>query len=115
MAIRLDTNELATFGAHVGGAGHAVQTGAHVALARTAHAIEHDAEALCPTDARDVMHSISTTVDGLTAEVGPTADDARAVELGTSRGPARPFLAPAFDHRLPEYVEALSRLGTEVI
>ncbi|MBB3041220.1 HK97-gp10 family putative phage morphogenesis protein [Nocardioides soli] len=112
MGAHLDVSQLAALGVRIAGAGPAVQAGARTALTRTAYAIEGDAKVLCPVDTGNLMGSISTDVDGTTAEIGPTSDYGIYVELGTSRMAGQPFMAPAFERRVPEYVDALATIAT---
>lgn len=112
MGARLDTSELAALGVRIAAAGPAVQAGAQTAMARTAYAIEGDAKVTAPVDTGNLVNSISTTIDGMSAEIGPTADYGIWVEIGTSRMAGQPYMAPAFDRRVPEYVHALSQIAT---
>lgn len=78
------------------------------AIAKTAHDIEADAKALAPVDTGNLKNSISTDVNGMSAEVGPTAEYGRYVEEGTSRNGPQPYLRPAFDRRLPALLHAIA-------
>jgi len=115
MGAHLDISQVTALGVRIAGAGAAVQAGARTALARTAYAIEGDAKVLCPVDTGNLVNSISTDVDGMSAEIGPTAEYGIYVELGTSRMAGQPFMAPAADRRIPEYVDALSQIATAAL
>lgn len=112
MSARLDTSELTALGVRLTAAGPAAQAQASAALGRTAYAIEGDAKVLAPVDTGNLVNSISTSIDGTTAEIGPTAEYGVYVELGTSRMAGQPYMAPAADRRIPEYVNALSQIAT---
>jgi len=115
MGVHLDLSQLAALGVRLNAAGPTVQAGAATALGRTAYAIQGDAQILCPVDTGNLMNSISTTVEGMTAEIGPTADYGIYVELGTSKMAGQPYMAPAFERRVPEYVDALGSLAEAAI
>lgn len=84
---------------------------ARAALAKTAADIEGDAKAFVPVDTGNLKASISRTVDGFTAEIGPTASYGAYVEFGTSRqGPAA-YMGPAFDRRAPGLEQALAQIA----
>lgn len=112
MGAHLDVSQLTQLGVRIAGAGPAVQAGARTALTRTAYAIEGDAKVLCPVDTGNLMNSISTDVDGMTAEIGPTADYGVWVEMGNSRMAGQPYMIPAFERRVPEYQAALAQIAT---
>jgi HK97 gp10 family phage protein len=115
MGVHLDVSQLVALGVRMQGAGPAVQAGASTALRRTAYAIQGDAMVLAPVDTGNLVNSISTTIEGLSAEIGPTADYGIYVELGTSTQPGQPFMAPAFERRVPEYVDALGHLAEAAV
>ena len=111
MGAHLDTSQLTALGVRIAGAGPIVEAGARTAMTRTAYAIEGTAKVLCPVDTGNLVGSISTDIDGHTAEIGPTAEYGIYVELGTSRMAGQPFMAPAADRHIPEYVDALATLA----
>lgn len=84
---------------------------AGVALAKTAADIEADAKAFVPVDTGNLRASISRTVDGLTAEIGPTANYGAYVEFGTSRQAPAAYMGPAFDRHAGQLEQALARLA----
>jgi HK97 gp10 family phage protein len=63
----------------------------------------------CPVRTGYLQSTIYHKVDGLSAELGATADYASYVELGTSRMSAEPFLRPAFEQMKGEVADALLR------
>ena len=115
MGVHLDLSEVAALGVKLAAAGPIAQQGAATALGRTAYAIQGDAQVLCPVDTGNLMNSISTSIEGMTAEIGPTADYGIYVELGTSKMAGQPYMAPAFDRRVPQYVDALGQLAAAAI
>lgn len=62
----------------------------------------------CPVDTGNLRSSITQTVAGLAAEVGPEASYGGYVELGTSRAGPQPFMGPAFDQVAPAVSAALA-------
>lgn len=96
-------------------AARAVPT-AHRAVAKVAHDIEATAKVLAPVDTGNLMGSISATVVGLSAEIGPTAYYGGYVEEGTSdeEGNARtapqPYMAPAAEQHFPNLEKALGAI-----
>lgn len=115
MGAHLDVSALTALGVHMVAAGAVAHAGAQVALGRTAYAIEGTAKVLCAVDTGNLVNSISTDVANMTAEIGPTADYGVFVELGTSRMPGQPFMAPAFERHVPEYVDAMATLAAAAI
>lgn len=112
MGARLDTSQLAALGVRLTAAGPAVVVAERSARARTAYAIEGTAKVLCAVDTGATVNSIGTDIDDDSAEIGPTTEYAPFLELGTSRMAGQPFMAPAFDRHVPEYVHALSQIAT---
>ena len=83
------------------------------AIKKTAYDIVADAAILAPKDTGYLASSISVDFPGLLKAVfGPTANYAGYVEWGTSRMPARPYMHPATDRRLPGLLKALTRTVT---
>src|SRR5206468_2467385 len=80
-----------------------VETAAPIVVSKTAHDIEATAKIFAPVDTGHLEGSISTTVEGLTAEIGPTAEYGGYVEDGTHnedgsvRMTAQPYMGPAVD------------------
>lgn len=81
-------------------------------IARDAKIIAH--QKFSPQATGATANSItSNLVNDLTVEVGPTTFYAPFVELGTSRMPAKPFMAPAAERNEPAFMEAIARIGAE--
>jgi HK97 gp10 family phage protein len=75
-----------------------VAKGAPSALARAGAALAADARRRCPVDAGELRDSIGHVVDvaTLSVRVIASAGHAFAVEYGTARSRAQPFLRPAY-------------------
>lgn len=84
-------------------------------LRKTAFDIERDAKIFAPVDTGNLMNSISTTVMGLTAEIGPTASYGVFVELGTSIMAPAAFLGPAFDRHAHLFETAVGIIGERAL
>lgn len=89
------------------------QPRAVMALRKTAFDVEADAKLAAPVDTGNLQNSISTSIDGVTAEVGPTAEYGIYVEDGTSVMAPQPYLGPAFDRRVPAFEDAIAKLASE--
>lgn len=83
------------------------------AVAQALEAIGITAEAhakeICPVDTGRLRASISHAVDGDTVVIGTNVEYAPAVELGTSRQKAKPYLRPAATQHSDEYKELATR------
>lgn len=84
-------------------------------VAKVAHDIEASAKVAAPVDTGNLKNSISTDVDGLTAEIGPTASYAMYQEYGTSRMRPQPFMGPAVDANEGKFVEAMGQVGEKIL
>lgn len=117
MSVSVDSSQvLALSGAIRKNAG-AVGARTAAAIRKTAHDIEADAKGFAPVDTGFLRNSISTTISGdgrfgeIAAVIGPTAEYGIYQEVGTSKMPAHPYLAPAFDRRIGGFTAALGKLG----
>lgn len=81
----------------------------------TAAAIERDGKLFAPVDTGNLRNSISSTVTGLHAEIGPTAEYAAFVEEGTSVMAPHAYMGPAVDRNTPDYVTALEQLAGDIL
>lgn len=57
-----------------------------------------------------LVNSIQTEIDGLSATVGTNAEQATALEFGSTHTAPRPFMQPAFDDAEPKFKKALSEV-----
>ena len=106
-----DVHELAALAAALGVAGAVIGGRAEVALAKTAFDIEGDAKVFVPVRTGNLRNSIGSDVEGLSADIGPTADYGGYVEFGTSKMAPQPYLMPATDRNLDGLMEALGQIG----
>jgi HK97 gp10 family phage protein len=98
-----------------------VAKAAPIVVSKTAHDIEATAKIFAPVETGNLMGSISTTVDGLTAEIGPTAEYGEYVERGTHnedgsvRMAAQPYMGPAVDTHESTFGTALGKVGEAIL
>jgi hypothetical protein len=117
----IDVSELEALGGSLTEKAGGIGAKAAAALRKTAYDIEADAKGLVRVDTGFLKGSISTSFEGdgrfasLTAEVGPTADYGIWQEIGTSVMAGKPYMAPAFDRRYPNFEKAIGALGIEII
>jgi HK97 gp10 family phage protein len=76
--------------------------------------VERDAIINAPVDTARLRNSIASRIaqnDGtnIVAEVGTNVQYAQAVEFGTSRMPARPFMLPAFENNKQKILKQLAK------
>lgn len=107
----IDVSELNALSADFGKASVKAVKAAHEAIAKAAADTVRDSKLFCPVDTGNLRSSITATVRGLSAEVGPTASYGRFVEEGTSRMAPRAYMGPAFDRAVPGLVQALTKAG----
>ena len=119
--MKIDTRELTHLGGSMTRAAGAVGAGTSKVVRKSAYDIEHDAKDLVRVDTGFLKGTIGTSFEGdgrfgeMTAEIGPTADYGIFQELGTSVMAGKPYMAPAFDRRLPQFEAGLAALGLEVL
>lgn len=82
------------------------------AIAKTALAIEATGKVNAPVDTGALESSISSDIDTLSAEIGPTVEYGGYVEEGTSRMAPQPYMGPAADQHFPELEKALDAIVT---
>lgn len=75
------------------------------ALVAIGFTAETHAKEYCPVDTGRLRNSISHTDDGEAAYIGTNVEYGPAVELGTSRQRAQPYLEPAVTRHKDEYKE----------
>lgn len=106
-----DASQVFALAKSLEGAGAASEARARLVIAKSAADIESDAKQLAPVDTGYLKNSISRDVDGLRAEIGPTASYGVFLEFGTSRMPPQPYMGPALDNNLPGFEAAMESLG----
>lgn len=117
----IDTSEFDAVGEDIGRNGGNVGAKASAAFRKTIHDIEADAKVLSPYEFGTLRNSISSEITGdgrhsaMAGEVGPTVDYGIWQEIGTSVMAAQPYLSPAFDRRVPPFIEAVAQLGAEIL
>ena len=77
---------------------------------------QREAMRRCPVDTGALRSSITSStssdrVNYYSVEVGPTQSYGHYVEFGTSRMRPQPYMVPAFDLVVPQFVSALEQLG----
>lgn len=110
-----DFGELRKLGRDIAKAPAKVQRSAERVVAKTAADIEADGKRFAPVDTGALVNSISSDVDGLSAEIGPTVDYAPYVEDGTSRMAPQPFMGRAADRRIPKFEQAMEKIAEKVL
>lgn len=115
MSAGADFSQLRSFSATLASAGPRAERLAPLVVQKTAVDIEGLAKVLCPVDTGFLKSSIGHEVNGLSAEIGPTAEYGIYVELGTARAAAQPFLGPATDKYEPVFQEAMAKLGEDAL
>ena len=119
--MRVDTSQLEAVGRDL--RVNAGKVGAKAALAfrKTILDIEADAKGFAPVDTGALKNSLGHDITGdgrfgrMEGEVGGTVDYEIWQEIGTSTQPGTPHLAPAFDRRVPSFLEAVTQMGGEIL
>jgi HK97 gp10 family phage protein len=94
--------------------GKQVYTEQEQGVLQAAMIVERDAKINAPVDTGRLRSSITSRIaenDGTTiaAEVGTNVQYAQAVEFGTSRKAARPFMLPAFENNKQKILKQLAK------
>lgn len=113
--MRFDVSELRSLETALKAGAEKVEDLVPRVVAKVAFDIEASAKAGAPVDTGNLKNSISTDVDGLTAEIGPTASYAMYVEYGTSRMRPQPFMGPAVDANIGNFEKALEQVGGKIL
>lgn len=61
-------------------------------------------------DTGELINSIQTDINGLSATVGTNQEKAAHLEFGTAHIAARPFMEPAFEEAKPEFERELKEI-----
>lgn len=67
------------------------------------------AKRLCPVDTGRLRNSITHTTDGKDVYIGTNVEYAKVVELGTWKRKAKPYLRPAANDHMNEYIGILQK------
>jgi HK97 gp10 family phage protein len=110
-----DFSEINQFAIDLGNAPSRVIPRVNVALRKSIADMERGAKVFAAVDTGNMRDSISSTVTGLSGEMGPTAEYAPFVEDGTSDQAPQAFVGPAFDRNVPGFVTAVGLAGEEAI
>jgi len=110
-----NASEVRALAADLSEAPFKMQVAGSQALAKAAHDIEASAKINAPVDTGNLRNSISADINGMSAEIGPTADYGIYLEYGTSKMAPQPFLGPAFDEVEPGFVRAIEELGGNIL
>lgn len=115
MSVTGDFSAVNRLAADLGKVGAGITAKAVVVVAKTTHDIEAGAKRICVEkhiiDTGTLMNSISSTVRGLTGEVGPTVDYAPHQEYGTWKMAARPYMGPATDAAEAPFAAAMEKVA----
>lgn len=115
--INIDVSQVSALAASISASGGRV--GAQVAqVVRASGArVERASKQIAPVDTGNLRNSISTTQTGdgrstsISVAIGPTANYGIFVEEGTSRMRPQPFMGPAFEQVVPQFVSAIETLA----
>lgn len=107
--MNIDVSEVNVLAVDFGKGSAKTVAAVHTAIAKAAHDTVANAKMIAPVDTGNLRNSVSATVIGLNAEVGPTANYGRYVEEGTSRMAPQAFMGPSFDRVVPDFVRALEQ------
>lgn len=119
--MHLDVSQLEQLGRDIHHAGGTVGAKGSAVFRKTVHDMEGSMKEYAAVDTGAMRNSVSSILSGdgrfstMTAEIGPTVDYGIWQEIGTSRMPAHPFVAPGFDRHIDPFTEALARIGAEIL
>lgn len=105
-----DFSQVARFAADLGNVGPRVVKQAAAAVRLATSGTERDAKIGAPVDTGTLRNSITSTIRGLTGEVGPTVEYGQYVEEGTSRMGPQPYMGPATDRNGALFVQAMTKI-----
>jgi HK97 gp10 family phage protein len=110
-----DMSEINSLAVDLGNAPERVVPLVNLALRKSISDMERDAKIFAPVDTGMMRASTTSTVMGLSAEMGPTVEYAPYVEEGTSDQAPQAFVGPAFDRNAPGFVAAVGIAGGEAL
>lgn len=117
-SVNFDVSDINTLAASFDKGSKTIGQLAQIVVRKTAVDVTADAKNFSPVRfgklKGSIGHSDLRTVGQsgvLEAEVGPTANYGRFVELGTSKMAPRAYLGPALDRRTPAFVQAMEQVA----
>lgn len=91
------------------------EVGVEAAIVKAAADVVKDARNRVPVKSGALRNSISASIKGNKATIGPTAFYGRFVEFGTAKMEPQPFLLPAAEAVEPQLVEYVRKAGEGAI
>lgn len=113
--MHFDTSELRDLAGDLKKGAAKVEELAPRVVAKSAHDIEADGKIFAPVLTGTLESSITSEVNGLSAEIGPHTDYEQFVEYGTSKMDAQPYMGPAAEKNTPAFVEAMGKVGEKIL
>lgn len=113
--MRLDTSELRVLAGDLKKGAAKVEKTAPLVVKKSGLDIEASAKVNAPVDTGTLQSSISSDINGLTAEIGPSTEYEAFVEYGTSKMAAQPYMGPAFEKHAPKFEQALGKVAEKIL
>lgn len=120
--MHLEVSELSKLGRDLEKGSAKVEAKAELVVNKTAHDIAATAMIFAPVDTGHLEGSIADPdVNGLTAEIGPTASYGDYVDRGTKnedgsvRMEAQPYIDPAVDAHESTFATAIGKVGERIL
>lgn len=119
--MRFDVSELRDLAGDLKRGAAKVEAAAPVVVKKTAFDVEATAKVLAPVDTGNLENSITTSIDGLSAEISPTAHYGDYVEAGTKnedgsqRMAAQPYMVPALEIHAGSFETAMGKVGEKIL
>lgn len=110
-----DVRQLLKLSRDYAAAGAKVDALARVVVAKTAADLTSKAQQLVVVRTGNLRASIGADVNGLSAEVGPTASYGPYIEYGTYKMAPRPYMAPALDAVAPKFEAAMGLIASKAL
>jgi HK97 gp10 family phage protein len=113
--MHLDVSELQDLSRDLKKGAAKVTKAAPLVVKKSALDIEADAKINSPVDTGLLMNSISSDIEDLSAEIGPSTDYEEYVEHGTSKMVAQPYMLPAFEKHAPKFEAAMGKVAEKIL
>lgn len=113
--MHFDTSELRDLAGDLKKGAAKVEALAPRVVAKVAHDIERDGKIFAPVLTGTLESSISSDVNGLSAEIGPHTDYEAYVEYGTSKMHAQPYMGPAAEKNTRPFEDAMGKVGEKIL